>query len=106
MKKKLFKVGTQNFISPSGELPPHSNASDTNRFGRTDTEVIAALDKLPEHYRSVVLQPDDHEFDYKEVAAVLDIPIGTVMPRLNRARTQLRKSLADVAKGYKINLAA
>lgn len=69
----------------------------------TDKQVISALDKLPEHYRSVVLLADVHEFDYKEVAAILEIPIGTVMSRLNRARTQLKKSLATVAREYGIN---
>lgn len=75
----------------------------------TDSEVISALNKLPEHYRSVVLLADVHEFDYKEVANILDIPMGTVMSRLNRARTQLKKSLAGVARSYGIrsaNLAA
>jgi len=71
----------------------------------TDREVIAALDKLPEHYRSVVLLADVHEFDYKEVAQILDIPIGTVMSRLNRARTQLKKTLAHVAAEYGIQRA-
>ena len=71
----------------------------------TDTEVIRALDKLPEHYRSVVLLADVHEFDYKEVAQILDIPIGTVMSRLNRARTQLKKSLARTAAEYGIKSA-
>ncbi len=66
----------------------------------TDQEVIAALNKLPEHYRSVVLLADVHEFDYKEVAAILEIPIGTVMSRLSRARAQLKKSLARVAADY------
>lgn len=68
----------------------------------TDTEIIAALNKLPEHYRAVVLLADVHEFDYKEVAQILDIPIGTVMSRLSRARTQLKKSLAKVAVEYGI----
>ncbi len=75
----------------------------------TDSEVIAALDKLPVQYRSVALLADVQEFDYKEVAQSLDIPIGTVMSRLNRARTQLKKSLAGVARQYGIksaNLAA
>jgi RNA polymerase sigma-70 factor (ECF subfamily) len=74
-----------------------------------DREVISALEKLPEHYRSVVLLADVHEFDYKEVAEILSIPMGTVMSRLNRARTQLKKSLAGVARSYGIksaNLAA
>jgi RNA polymerase sigma-70 factor (ECF subfamily) len=68
----------------------------------TDREVIAALNKLPDHYRSVVLLADVHEFDYKEVAQILDIPIGTVMSRLSRARGQLKKSLARVAGEYGI----
>lgn len=75
----------------------------------TDAEVIGALDKLPVHYRSVVMLADVHEFDYKEVAQILEIPIGTVMSRLNRARTQLKRSLAGVAREYGIrstNLAA
>lgn len=72
----------------------------------TDQEVIAALNKLPEHYRSVVLLADVHEFDYKEVAVILDIPIGTVMSRLSRARGQLKKSLARVAADYGLKTAA
>ena len=71
----------------------------------TDSQVISALDKLPEHYRSVVLLADVHEFDYKEVAEVLEIPIGTVMSRLSRARTQLKKTLAGVATEYGISSA-
>lgn len=71
----------------------------------TDQEVIAALNKLPEHYRSVVLLADVHDFDYKEVAQILDIPIGTVMSRLNRARTQLKRSLAGMAADFGIKAA-
>lgn len=71
----------------------------------SDEEVISALDKLPSHYRSVVLLADVHEFDYKEVAAILDIPIGTVMSRLSRARVQLKKSLAGAAATYGIKKA-
>lgn len=68
----------------------------------TDTEVITALNKLPDHYRSVVLLADVHEFDYKEIAAILDIPIGTVMSRLSRARGHLKRSLASVAGEFGI----
>lgn len=71
----------------------------------TDREVISALQKLPEHYRSVVLLADVNELDYKEVSDLLRIPMGTVMSRLNRARTQLRKSLASVGRDYGISAA-
>lgn len=72
----------------------------------SDAEIIAALNKLPDHYRAVVLLADVQDFDYKEVAEILQIPIGTVMSRLSRARTQLRKSLAKVAVEYGIRTAA
>lgn len=68
----------------------------------TDTEIIAALDKLPPHHRSVVLLVDVQEFGYKEAAAILGIPIGTVMSRLNRGRGQLKKSLARAAAEFGI----
>jgi RNA polymerase sigma-70 factor (ECF subfamily) len=68
----------------------------------TDREIIGALDRLPAHYRSVVLLADVQEFDYKQVAAILEIPIGTVMSRLNRGRAQLKKSLANIAGEYGI----
>lgn len=71
----------------------------------TDREVIDALNALPEHYRSVVLLADVHEFDYKEVAEILQIPIGTVMSRLSRARTRLRQALAPTAVTYGIGTA-
>ena len=71
----------------------------------TDREVIDALNKLSEHYRAVGLLADVHEFDYKEVAQILDIPIGTVMSRLNRARKQLKKTLAGVATDYGLKTA-
>ncbi|MBK9163633.1 MAG: sigma-70 family RNA polymerase sigma factor [Acidobacteria bacterium] len=71
----------------------------------TDREVIEALNALPEHYRSVVLLADVHEFDYKEVAEILQIPIGTVMSRLSRARTRLRQALAATAVAYGIGTA-
>jgi RNA polymerase sigma-70 factor (ECF subfamily) len=84
------------FLSAASKEPVPENL--------TDTQVLAAIDKLPDHYRSVVLLADVHEFDYKEVAQVLDIPIGTVMSRLSRARGQLRASLAEVAAEYGIGL--
>ncbi|HEX4948884.1 MAG TPA: sigma-70 family RNA polymerase sigma factor [Blastocatellia bacterium] len=63
----------------------------------TDEDVIAALDKLPENFRAVVLLADVEEFSYKEIAEMLNVPIGTVMSRLNRGRKLLRTALADYA---------
>ena len=68
----------------------------------TDGEILAALDRIPSEFRSVVLLVDVEEFAYKEVAEILSIPIGTVMSRLSRGRGLLRKNLVELARTYGI----
>jgi len=60
-------------------------------------ETLRALDSLPHDYKMVVLLADIEGFSYKEIAEILDCPVGTVMSRLHRARQQLQKSLYDYA---------
>jgi RNA polymerase sigma-70 factor (ECF subfamily) len=72
----------------------------------TDGEILAALDSIPPDFRAVVLLVDVEEFAYKEVAEILQIPIGTVMSRLSRGRKLLREQLADVARALGIGKAA
>jgi RNA polymerase sigma-70 factor (ECF subfamily) len=62
-----------------------------------DSEVKQALDELPERFRSVVVL-DVEGFSYREIAEMLEIPIGTVMSRLHRARRSLQKRLYDLAR--------
>ncbi len=71
----------------------------------TDEEVLTAIDGLPPNYREVLLLADVEEFAYKEIAEVLEIPMGTVMSRLSRARKLLRAPLAGVAETYGIGAA-
>lgn len=67
-----------------------------------DEDVLAALDRLPHRYRDAVLLVDVEELSYKEAAAALGVPVGTIMSRLSRGRAQLRIDLADVARTYGI----
>jgi RNA polymerase sigma-70 factor (ECF subfamily) len=71
-----------------------------------DADILAALDQIPADFKAVVLLVDVEEFAYKEVAGILDVPIGTVMSRLSRGRRLLREHLAGVAKSYGIGKAA
>ena len=68
----------------------------------TDQEILAALDRIPADFRSMVLLVDVEEFAYKEAADILEIPIGTVMSRLSRGRRLLREQLGGVAQSYGI----
>lgn len=65
-------------------------------------EIHEALDALPEHYREVVELVDLQGSAYKEAAQALDIPLGTVMSRLHRARRLMRDRLSQYASslGY------
>lgn len=68
-----------------------------------DEEVLAALERLSDDHREVVLLADVQEFAYKEIAEILEIPIGTVMSRLSRGRTLLREALVLCAQEHGIN---
>jgi RNA polymerase sigma-70 factor (ECF subfamily) len=63
----------------------------------TDDEVKAAMEALPEGFRLAVYLADVEGFSYKEIAEMLDIPIGTVMSRLHRGRKAMQKALTDYA---------
>ncbi len=64
----------------------------------TETEVKEAIEALPEQFRLAVLLGDVEGFSYKEIAEILDIPIGTVMSRLHRGRRALQKRLYEFGR--------
>ncbi|MFQ5804993.1 MAG: RNA polymerase sigma factor [Phycisphaerae bacterium] len=76
--------------------PPDRSGTDPARAADRREELKhlrQALEKLPEQMREIVLLRDFHDLAYAEIATVLDIPPGTVMSRLHRARSALRQRL-------------
>ena len=63
-----------------------------------ESDIKKAVESLPENFRLPVLLADLEGFSYKEIAEILDIPIGTVMSRLHRGRKAMQKVLWDYAQ--------
>ena len=53
-----------------------------------------ALEELPVEYREILILRELEEFSYKEIAQIVEIPLGTVMSRLSRARRELQARLS------------
>ena len=65
--------------------------------GLVESDIKKAVEDLPENFRLPVLLADLEGFSYKEIAEILDVPIGTVMSRLHRGRKAMQKSLWEFA---------
>ncbi len=68
----------------------------------SEAEIVEAFEDLPEAFRLAVLLADVEGFSYKEIAEILDIPIGTVMSRLHRGRKGLERRLYDYAVAHRL----
>ena len=125
LKAWLYKILTNTFINTyraRKRRPEETDLDDTEDFSlyrrlggleaaaadRTpETEVLEAmpeavvkeaLESLPEQFRMAVLLADVEGFSYKEIAEIMDVPIGTVMSRLHRGRKQLQSRLWQFAQ--------
>ncbi|MHB8921261.1 MAG: RNA polymerase sigma factor [Halothiobacillus sp.] len=93
-------VRDENIDDVADALSVDENQSPDNIHGRDEMieRVRNAVMRLPEMQRIIVTLVDLEEFAYKEVATILDLPIGTIMSRLSRGRQALRNLLIDGAK--------
>jgi RNA polymerase sigma-70 factor (ECF subfamily) len=124
-KAWLFKIMKNTFINnyrKRQQSPPQSDFADieesfesqvSEEFGRKirdpeeellenvlDEDIQRALDELPPDYRMVVLLADLEGFSYKEIADILEVPVGTVMSRLYRGRRLMEKAMLEYARDH------
>lgn len=87
-------------VRQAGIAPADVEAVVLNRIG--EEAVLHAIDGLTPDFRMVVLLADVEGFSYKDMATILDVPIGTVTSRLYRGRQQLQRALWEHARtaGY------
>jgi len=99
-RSKKTQPRTRDIEDPTVRLLP---VAENPRHERMGDEVMFAINALSANFRTVVLL-DLEDFTYEEIAAILDIPIGTVRSRLHRARNVLAKKLEIYgrSKGYNV----
>lgn len=99
--KRLQKMGRMKLVDDAEEKLAETIPFEPQLPQKlTDEEVIAAFENVPENFRHVVVLSDVEGFSYKEIASILNVPMGTVMSRLSRGRKVLRQELADYAHRY------
>lgn len=82
-------------------LPGGMRSAEVEALERIgDAEVLAALADLPDDFRLAVYLADVEGFPYKEIAEIMDTPMGTVMSRLHRGRKLLRDALHGYAREH------
>lgn len=78
---------------------PGQRPDEASERAETGTRIRAAIDKLPEHYRVILIMRHQEQLSYDEIAQKLAIPLGTVKARIHRAREGLREILQNDAVG-------
>ena len=99
-KKKTRKVTNnsqlgyedRDYDPPSSEPSPQKLVEDDF----INTKIHDAIDNLPEHFRIVTVLRDIEKLPYEEISSIVEIPLGTVKSRINRARLQLQKDLKEL----------
>lgn len=95
LEAQLGSLGSEAAVGHPTAKVPGPEAATAQRFTRE--RIMAALDTIPEDYRTAVMLADLEGLAYKEIAEVMDCPIGTVMSRIYRGRRLLHKLLREHA---------
>lgn len=98
-KLKRHKVTILSQMGPEDrdyELPAVELESGEVIQGQyAEKRIQAAIQSLPIHFRTVIILRDIQELSYEEISKIVDVPLGTVKSRINRARLQLQKELRE-----------
>lgn len=88
-------------VDPTAPFPEFPAMSDERFREFLDDRVARALDALEPRFREVIVLAAAGELTYREIATVLECPVGTVMSRMARGRRELRENLAEYARGIR-----
>jgi RNA polymerase sigma-70 factor (ECF subfamily) len=92
-RNREFLLSEDGIVEPDNDDGDDGDPEQIVLSAEVDSVLTRALDELPPAFRVVVQLVDVEDLSYAEAAEALDIPVGTVMSRLHRARRRLRQSL-------------
>jgi RNA polymerase sigma-70 factor (ECF subfamily) len=98
LREKNRKQGEQWDETDTSELQVYPNPEQVLQTEQLNQQLQRALQALPANQREIVLLKDYHQLSYLDIAELLDIPKGTVMSSLHRARLALQMLLTDLEK--------
>lgn len=98
---RIFEVEVDEPVGVASDAASNPHVVYLRKLERE--QVRAAIEKLPDAYREIVVLRDLEGFSYHEIATVLNCPAGTVMSRLGRAREKLREALSVKQKVHRIH---
>ena len=95
-RRRIFSISKLGPDEKEFELPAREKTPEEDAESRFTEKIIqAAIQKLPDKFRTVVILRDIQELSYDEISMILKVPLGTVKSRVNRARLKLRDLLRD-----------
>ena len=99
-KRKRRRTDAGEAFETASEIVADPNADPCAELadGEMRAAIARGLDALPAEFRAVLVLRAEQQMSYAEIAAALDVPEGTVMSRLHRARALLRQALARSAE--------
>jgi RNA polymerase sigma-70 factor (ECF subfamily) len=95
-RRKITLLSQLNTDDRKYEIPSTAIESEALVQGKfAERDIQRAILQLPLHFRTVVILRDIQELSYEEISKIVDVPLGTVKSRINRARLQLQQSLKE-----------
>lgn len=95
-RRKITLLSQLNTDDRKYEIPSTELESEDKVQGEyAERDIQKAILKLPLHFRTVVILRDIQELSYEEISKIVNVPLGTVKSRINRARLQLQQSLKE-----------
>ena len=100
-KKKRRKTTYLSQLSKERQFEIPATQDDVDQSLQNEfihDRIQSAINNLPEHFKVVIILRDIQELSYEEISKIVEVPLGTIKSRINRARIQLQAELLDLKK--------